>query len=581
MGKATELLNEMGYDSPSTPNVLKGNKKQTLTQYSDMGNTASPTSKTKGVLEAGVYNVQTDPMSGSVFFAFHDVSTDELLRFKDPRQESILEEIKKFWGLADNFKKMGFTHKRGLLCYGPPGTGKSCILKLVMEDVVKQGDVVFIGRSPGSLVEGLRQFREVEPDRKALVILEDLDKLVQYDEHTLLELFDGDLQMDHFLYLGTTNYLERIPERMLRANRFDRKIKIDYPTIEGRLAYLKMKLGIHEDEGAVQELADKTDGFSFGQLREYIVSVYCFEKDSEQTLNRIKNGLEEASIRHYTEEESKRLLERRFARSNTNEQRLHESVKSRASRLLNEFDVDVAATGTTNNDSIDTASIKAELTKKLDTLGIEGISVDSVDDDGTGGLLVSFFDDEDGEVQVLFSYEEDDGPSAILVDDDTGEEVLMVDLSPLAPGLVNIQGYQYINMRDISWLNKSTMMTILTAGDLESPQADKAISVDALGNVIPAAESFYEVVGVIEENGEVLEVSYKTVVRGGKKVRLPIVRRKKKKRMPSGQRAALARAARKSSRSGATKRKRKMSLKLRKRAHLKTGGLRKGYKIGG
>src|SRR5690606_34685163 len=113
---------------------------------------------------------------------------------EDKRQTLVLQEVRDFWSRKEAYNKLGFSHKRGILLEGPPGSGKSCILKMVMEDIIAEGDIVLKGRSANTLNAGLKAFRQIEPDRKVVVIMEDVDEMVAYGEHTLLQMFDGDDQ---------------------------------------------------------------------------------------------------------------------------------------------------------------------------------------------------------------------------------------------------------------------------------------------------------------------------------------------------------------------------------------------------
>lgn len=286
-------------DSPSLQSVAEPvgkstKKKQVLTQYRVTENCFFPMGniRTTKTLPSGIYNVHET--MGGIYFEISEVRTDDLLRFADVRYNTILEEIDKFWHIKDSYSKMGFIHKRGMLLYGDPGTGKSCLLKQVMEDVVKQGDIVFLPNTNSYILkDGLSNFREVEPDRQVLAVMEDID---EYSEHTLLQLLDGDNMFENVLFLGTTNYINKLQPRLLREGRFDRKIRIDNPPLEGRLAYLTHKLQKHMDKNEIMELAKKTARFSFGQLREFLLSVYCHGYEIDKTINRILKGREEYDL---------------------------------------------------------------------------------------------------------------------------------------------------------------------------------------------------------------------------------------------------------------------------------------------
>jgi len=277
---------------PKVLSTQPSKRKQIYKKYIVQGNSFQPVGEvvTEKTIPAGVFRIQRN-MSG-VFFEVHDINTDDILRFEDSRYTKILQEIDNFWTLKDDFKKYGFTHKRGVLLYGQPGSGKSALLKLAMEDMVSKGNIVFITREAHDLVEALKVVREVEPERKILVIMEDIDEIVKYGEHAILELFDGDAQTNNVLFLGTTNYIDRLPPRILRASRFDRKIEIGNPPTTGRYAYLKAKLKEHQDEKRIMELAEKTKDFTFAQLREFIVSAFCLKQNEDEVIKRLRSNLE-------------------------------------------------------------------------------------------------------------------------------------------------------------------------------------------------------------------------------------------------------------------------------------------------
>lgn len=265
----------------------KAKRVRTLTQYTKNGNVSRPTRDSKPTLESGVYRIGSD--IAGVFFDVHEVNTDDLLRFEDSRYNQILEEVSKFWELKPKFKSLGFTAKRGIIMYGRPGVGKSCLIKTMMEDVVSDGNVVFISNNPYSLVEGLKMFKEVEPERKCLVVLEEVDEML-YNVKVLSDLFDGDDQIDDVLFVGTTNYIDRIPQKMLREGRFDRKVEVLPPPIEGRLEYLRQKLGMLESDDTIHEHAEITEDFTFAQLREFLIGVYCYDKNPNDVAENIASG---------------------------------------------------------------------------------------------------------------------------------------------------------------------------------------------------------------------------------------------------------------------------------------------------
>jgi len=301
-------------------------RERVLVQYADSGNQLSTVRRTRPTLEAGVYQIK-ESMAG-IYFEKIDVNSDELLQFEDERLNAIHEEINRFWGLADVFQEMGLTHKRGVLMFGQPGMGKSCLIKQVTEAAVAQDTVVFMGmRNMGLVVTGLREFKEVEPERRALVVMEDMDEVCSYNEHAVLELMDGGDQMNGVLVLGTTNYPERLPPRVMRSGRFDTKVEVKSLPLAGRLAYFTHKLAKKEGAERIREIAGATDGMSFAQMRELIASVYCYGRSFEASVQRILRNLTEGKASNrWTEQRLDALLE----------QAAKTGVKSAGLRMLTE-----------------------------------------------------------------------------------------------------------------------------------------------------------------------------------------------------------------------------------------------------
>ena len=286
---------QYGEDGPATPIRIRKRvddddveMKPVYTQYIRDGNIFRPAGPIRLVekLQPYAYNIISD-MSGLRFVKVKP-RTDELYRFKSSVMEAVLSEINHFWGLKPNFDKLGLIHHRGLMVYGPPGSGKSALMQQVAENMIARGDVIFFSRGIGSLEDGLKAFREVEPDRKVVVVLEDMDEYIQYSERDMLQLFDGENTVDNVLYCATTNYIDKFPPRLLRPGRFDKKVHLGMPPVEGRLIYLQKKLGTVETPERIQELAEQTDGFSFGHLRELVISGYAFKDPIEQVITRLR-----------------------------------------------------------------------------------------------------------------------------------------------------------------------------------------------------------------------------------------------------------------------------------------------------
>ena len=244
-------------------------------------------------LEAGVYHTWRD-YEGVTHFDRKAIRSDEILRFEDSRYNEIINEINAFWDLKETYEELGLTHKRGVLMYGSPGAGKSVLIKQVVEDAVNSDHIVLYPKSLDGLATIIREFRDVEPDRQLLVVLEDVDGLIQYNEHSLLELFDGDDMVGNVCYLATTNYPDRLPARVMRSGRFDTKLEVKNPPKSGRIAYLKKKLEGRATDDEIASYADLTENFSFAQMREFVASAFAHKQSPLDAVARIRRNYTES-----------------------------------------------------------------------------------------------------------------------------------------------------------------------------------------------------------------------------------------------------------------------------------------------
>jgi len=257
-------------------------------QYAYNGPGFVPVSKTVPKLEAGVYAISG--INNQWTFVPHKLVSDQLLRLPDSKSEYVIQEIERFWGLKKAFKEFGYTHKRGFLLWGPPGSGKTATVTMVVKNMVSRNGLVFLAdTNPGIVAQMLRRFRQVEPNRPALVILEDIDAYVrEHGESAVLSILDGENSIDNVVYIATTNYPENLDPRVInRPSRFDLIMFIDMPNADARYLYLKSRdTKLTEEE--VKRWVKETDGFSIAHLKELIVGVCLFGKPMEEEVKRLK-----------------------------------------------------------------------------------------------------------------------------------------------------------------------------------------------------------------------------------------------------------------------------------------------------
>lgn len=265
-----------------------GLKGQHLTQYVDLGAGYAPTTKTVATVQAGVYRAAVMP-NGTPFFQSMTLCTDDILDLPDSRSQEVVKEIKKFWTLKSIYKKFKLSYKRGFLLHGPPGSGKSCTIALIVKHMVEvdKGVVLYADNMIAAQM-CLAAFREIEPERPLTVIIEDVDTIAAYQEKELLAVLDGETQVENIVFIATTNYPDRLDQRIInRPSRFDKIVKIDVPNAASRKLYLLKKLDTHLAPDGT-DLVKASKGLSLAHLRELIVSIYVFDMNVEEVVARLQ-----------------------------------------------------------------------------------------------------------------------------------------------------------------------------------------------------------------------------------------------------------------------------------------------------
>ncbi|KAB2955997.1 MAG: ATP-dependent metallopeptidase FtsH/Yme1/Tma family protein, partial [Thermoanaerobaculia bacterium] len=198
-----------------------------------------------------------------------------------------LQEIVEFLKDPQKFQRLGGKIPKGVLLMGPPGTGKT----LLARAIAGEAGVPFFSISGSDFVEmfvgvGASRVRDLfEQGKKnapCIIFIDEIDAVGRHRgaglggghderEQTLNQLLvemDGFETNEGVILISATNRPDVLDPALLRPGRFDRRVVVDRPDIQGRLGILQVhtkSVPIHEDVD-LERLARGTPGFAGADL---------------------------------------------------------------------------------------------------------------------------------------------------------------------------------------------------------------------------------------------------------------------------------------------------------------------------
>ena len=219
-----------------------------------------------------------------------------------------LEELVDFLKYPAKYRKMGARTPKGALLVGPAGVGKTLLAKAV----AGEAGVPFFSMAGSEFMEmlvgvGASRVRDLFGQAKAaapsIIFIDEIDAIGRqrgrgmmggHDEreqtlNQILVEMDGFTPNDNVVVLAATNRGDLLDPALLRPGRFDRRVMLDMPDKEGRLAILLIhargkSFGKKIDWSRV---ADRTVGFSGADLENML---------NEAAIGAARNGKSEIGM---------------------------------------------------------------------------------------------------------------------------------------------------------------------------------------------------------------------------------------------------------------------------------------------
>jgi hypothetical protein len=251
-------------------------------------------SKTIANLPPGSYSYVPPGMMNPPEFRVRSHSTDNLIEFKSGVARTIIEDVNKFLSpeVRESFKRYGYIHRRGLLVHGKPGSGKSCVFQQIAKHLIETGGVVLNDVRPDNISNAIALIRRGNKDQTIMIVLEEFEDLIRNWEATLLQLMDGSNTVPNVLWLASTNYIDKIPDRFkVRPSRFARVIRLNAPGKEVRRQYAETFLKPEDLKRTdLDKLVSSTKGLVLDQLKDVLISMVCFDLSMEDAVGRVSGN---------------------------------------------------------------------------------------------------------------------------------------------------------------------------------------------------------------------------------------------------------------------------------------------------
>lgn len=237
-----------------------------------------------------------------------------------------LEEVVDFLKNPEKYKKVGARTPKGVLLVGPAGCGKTLLAKAV----AGEANVPFFSIAGSEFMEmlvgiGAARVRDLFDNAKknapSIIFIDEIDAIGRarsygvmpsHDEreqtlNQILVEMDGFEPNEQIVVIAATNRGDLLDPALLRPGRFDRRIIVDYPDLEGRKAIIKIhaKNKPFDEKVNWDQVAKRTVGFSGADLENMLneAAIYAARKNQDKIT---QEDIEEAATKVKLGPEKKR-----------------------------------------------------------------------------------------------------------------------------------------------------------------------------------------------------------------------------------------------------------------------------------
>ena len=224
------------------------------------------------------------------------------------------------------YRLKGAKLHKGVLLFGEPGTGKTLLARAIAGEAGvnfifctgSDFDEMYVGVGAKRVRQLFKEARKYQP---CVIFIDEIDSLLsnsrrQGNEHSssratinqVLAEMDGFEKNENIMIIGATNHSDALDSAATRPGRFDKKIHVPHPDLNGRTDIFNLYLSKIKKNDLIdaRKLAQMTPGFSGAEI-ENLVNTAITEavhkgkaeadvSDFEYARDRIMMGIERKSL---------------------------------------------------------------------------------------------------------------------------------------------------------------------------------------------------------------------------------------------------------------------------------------------
>ena len=179
----------------------------------------------------------------------------------------ILDRFNKFFDLGDGYRRLGLCYKRGFLFHGEPGCGKTTLARMAAEIWVQRGGMVLLEGSQGELAEALEYV-----DVPIMVMIDDVDC---WQEANLTHAMDGLSDSSNVVWVATTNFINKVSDRLKRPGRFDEVLEVKPPPPSDIIKWVR---GLPIPKAQKDWVLSNSKDLTPSEVRELVIRCHLFEE---------------------------------------------------------------------------------------------------------------------------------------------------------------------------------------------------------------------------------------------------------------------------------------------------------------